>query len=57
MFGSVLRYETVLGYRKFVESFQRDLQDAVRAAQKNTSKALKKQAREYDKVRMHPGGW
>lgn len=49
MFGSVLRDETVLGNSEFVDFFQRDLQKAVHVAQKNTSKAQKKQAREYDK--------
>lgn len=45
----VLRDMTVLGYSEFVDSFQRDLQEAVRVTQKYTSKAQTKKAREYDK--------
>lgn len=49
MFGSLLRNEDVVTHDAYVDSFQRDLREAVKIAQSNTTEAQKKQTREYDK--------
>lgn len=49
MFGSTLKNEDVLTHDEYVDSFQKDLREAVRIAQANTTEAQKKQARQYNK--------
>lgn len=49
MFGGTLRNEDVVTYDTYVDSFQRDLREAVKIAQSNTTEAQRKQTREYDK--------
>lgn len=49
MFGSVLRDNEVLDYNDYVHSFEKDLKEAIRIAQSNTTQAQKKQAEQYNK--------
>jgi len=49
MFGSALRNEYVETYDEYVETLQKDLGEAMRIAQKNTTGAQKRQAKEYNK--------
>lgn len=49
MFGNTLKNDDVVAHDTYVESFQRDLREAVKIAQSNTTEAQKKQAREYNK--------
>lgn len=50
MFGSTLRDEDVVAHDTYIDSFQRDLREAVKIAQSNMTVAQRKQAREYDKT-------
>lgn len=49
MFGSVLRDNEVMDYDDYVNSFQKDLKEAIRIAQSSTTQAQKKQAEQYNK--------
>lgn len=49
MFGSALRNDDVQTYDEYVETFQRDLREAIRIAQGNTTGAQRRQAKEYNK--------
>ena len=49
MFGSTLNNKDVLTHDEYVDSFQKDLREAVRIAQANTTEAQKMQARQYNK--------
>jgi hypothetical protein len=49
MFGSTLNNEDMLTHDEYVDSFQKDLREAVRIAQANTTEAQKMQARQYNK--------
>lgn len=49
MFGSALRNDDVQTYDEYVETFQRDLREAIRIAQGNTTGAQRRQAQEYNK--------
>ena len=49
VFGNTLRDEDVVAHDTYVDSLQRDLSEAVKIAQRNTTEAQKRQARQYDK--------
>lgn len=49
MFGSALRNDDVQTYDEYVDTLQRDLREAIRIAQGNTTGAQRRQAKEYNK--------
>lgn len=49
MFGSALRYDEKQTYDEYVETLQRDLREAMRIAQGNTTGTQRRQAKEYNR--------